>query len=373
MSLHENHTYELVKLPKGKRALKNKWVYRLKTQEHSSQPKYKARLVVKGFSQKKGIDFEEIFSPVVKMSSIRVVLGIAASLNLEIEQLDVKTAFLHGDLEEEIYMEQPEGFKESGKENLVCRLKKSLYGLKQAPRQWYKKFDSFMTDHGYHRTTSDHCVYVKNFSDGDFVILLLYVDDMLIVGRDTIKIDRLKKELSKSFAMKDLGPARQILGMKISRDRQNGKLWLSQEKYIEKVLNRFNMSKAKEVSTPLAGHFKLNIKQCPTSEKDKEDMKKVPYASAVGSLMYAMVCTRPDIAHAVGVVSRYLSNPGKEHWNAVKWILRYLKGTSRLCLCFDNGKTMLDGYTDADMAGDLDNRKSTFGYLMIFAGGAVSW
>lgn len=276
------------------------------------------------------------------MSSIRVVLGIAANLNLESEQLVVKTVFLHGDLEEKIYTEQPEEFKESGKENPVCRLKKNLYGLKQAPKQWYKKFDSFMIDYKYHRTTSDHCVYVKNFSDGDFVILLLYVDDMLIVDRDTIKIDRLKKELSKSFAMKDLGPTRQILGMKISRDRQNGKLWLSQEKYIEKVLNRFNMSNAKEVSTPLAGHFKLNIKQNPTSEKDKEDMKKIPYASTVGSLMYAMVCIRPDIAHAVGVVSRYLSNPGKELWNPVKWIFRYLKGTSRLCQCFGNGKTMLD-------------------------------
>ena len=173
--------------------------------------------------------------------------------------------------------------------------------------------------------------------------------------------------------MKDLGPAQQILGMKIVRNRQNEKFWLSQEKYIEKVLDRFNMSNAKEVGTPLAGHFKLSVSQCPTSEKDKEEMKKVPYASAVGSLMYAMVCTRLDIAHAVGVVSQYLSNPRKEHWNAVKWILRYLKGTSKLCLCFGNGKTMLDGYADADMAGDLDNRKSTSGYLMTFAGGAMSW
>ncbi|KAI5327124.1 hypothetical protein L3X38_026520 [Prunus dulcis] len=207
-SLHENHTYDLVNLPKGRRALKNKWVYRLKTEENNSKPRFKARLVVKGFSQKKGIDFEEIFSPVVKMSSIRVVLGLAASLNLEIEQLDVKTAFLHGDLEEEIYMEQPEGFKVKGKEDLVCRLKKSLYGLKQAPRQWYKKFDSFMIEHRYRRTTSDHCVFVKRFDDGEFIILLLYVDDMLIVGQNSDKISKLKKELSKSFAMKDLGPAK---------------------------------------------------------------------------------------------------------------------------------------------------------------------
>jgi ATP-binding cassette subfamily B (MDR/TAP) protein 1 len=140
-----------VSLPKGKKALKNKWVYRVKTEEHSSHPRYKARLVVKGSSQKKGIDFDEIFSPVVKMSLIRVVLGIAATMNLEIEQLDVKTAFLHGDLEEEIYIEQLEGFIVEDKEHQLCRLKKSLYGLKQAPRQWYKKFESFMTKLGYRK------------------------------------------------------------------------------------------------------------------------------------------------------------------------------------------------------------------------------
>ena len=165
-SLYDNHTYELMNLPKGKKALKNKWVFKLKTEEKSSQPRYKARLVVKGFSQKEGVDFSEIFSPVVKMSSIRVVLGLAASMDLEIQQMDVKTAFLHGELEEEIYMEQPEGFQMKGKEDLVCRLKKSLYGLKQAPRQWYKKFESFMGEHGYQKTTSDHCVFAKRFPDG---------------------------------------------------------------------------------------------------------------------------------------------------------------------------------------------------------------
>ncbi|KAI4334907.1 hypothetical protein L6164_013609 [Bauhinia variegata] len=162
---------------------------------------------------------------------------------------------------------------------------------------------------------------------------------MLIIEHDTKKIGDLKKELSKSFAMKDLSAAKQILGMKIICDRKNGKLWLSQQKYIEKVLERFIMGNAKPVGTPLAGHFKLSKKQCPT----------------------------------IGVVSRYLSNPGKEHWQAVKWILRYLKGTSRFCLCFGAGKPVLDGYTDADMVGDVDSRKSTSGYMMTFAGGAVSW
>ncbi|KAL6344420.1 hypothetical protein AAG906_039676 [Vitis piasezkii] len=227
------------------------------------------------------IEFEDIFSPMVKMSSIRVVLGLATSMNLEIKQLNVKTVFLHGDLDEEIYMEQPKGFTIKGKEHLVCRLKKNLYGLKQAPRQWYKKFDSFMVEHG-----------------------------------------------------------------------TNGKLWLSQENYIEKVLDKFNMGKAKPVNSPLGSHLKLSSKQSPSSEKEKEEMRKVPYASAVGSLMYVMVCMRLDIAHVVGVVSRFLSNPSKEHWAAMKWILR----------C-----------TDADMAGDDDSRKSTSGYLITFLRGAVSW
>ncbi|KAL5842405.1 hypothetical protein ACOSQ3_013008 [Xanthoceras sorbifolium] len=372
-SLHENKTFELVKLPKGKKALKNKWVFRIKHEEHSSHPRFKARLVVKGFSQRKGIDFDEIFSPVVKMTSIRAVLGLAASLDLEVEQMDVKTAFLHGDLEEEIYMEQPEGFKQKGNEDYVCRLKKSLYGLKQAPRQWYKKFESVMGEQGYKKTTSDHCVFVQKFSDDDFIVLLLYVDDMLIVGRNVSRINSLKKQLSKSFAMKDLGPAKQILGMRITRDRSAKKVWLSQEKYIEKVLQRFNMDKAKEISCPLANHFRLSSKQCPSTDKEKEETDGIPYASAVGSLMYAMVCTRPDIAHAVGVVSRFLSNPGKEHWTAVKWIFRYLRGTSKMCLRFGETNHVLVGYTDADMAGDVDSRKSTSGYLITFAGGAVSW
>ena len=307
------------------------------------------------------------------MSSIRTVLGIAASMNLEVEKLDEKTAFLHGDLEEEIYMEQPEGFIDKGNDQLVCKLKKSLYGLKQAPRQWYRKFDSFMTDHGYSRTTSGHCVFVKKYPDGNFIILFLYVDDMLIVGQDTSKISKLKSELSKSFSMKDLGPAKKILGIRIVRDRSLRLIWLSQEHYIKKVLERFNMEKAKHVNCPLAGHFKISSSQCPTSDEEKKEMQKIPYASIVGSLMYAMVCTRLDIAHAVGVVSRFLSDPGKEHWAAMKWILRYLQGTSKMSLCFGKGEPILDGFTDSDMAGDINSRKSTSGYLITFAGGAVAW
>ena len=161
--------------------------------------------------------------------------------------------------------------------------------------------------------------------------------------------------------------------MRIMRDRKKKKLWLSQEKYIENVLDRFNMKSAKLVGTPLATHFKLSTDLCPCDDKEKEEMTKIPYASVVGSLMYAMVSTRPDIAHSVGVVGRFLVNPGKQHWEAVKWILRYLKGTSHHCLCFGDNNIVLEGFTDADMAGDMDTRKSTTGYLYTFAGATVSW
>jgi ATP-binding cassette subfamily B (MDR/TAP) protein 1 len=172
-------------------------------------------------------------------------------------------------------------------------------------------------------------VFTKRYVEGDFIILLLYVDDMLIIGNGTKRIAFLKKALSKSFAMKDLGLAKQILGMKISRDRSKKLLWLSQERYIEKVLERFNMKDARSVTSPLAGHHKLSSEQCPSSKEEKEEMSRVPYQSTVGSLMYAMVCTRPNIAYVVGVVSRFMTNLTKSHWNALKWILRYLKVTSR--------------------------------------------
>ncbi|CAJ2648559.1 unnamed protein product [Trifolium pratense] len=334
-SLEKNGTWSLTKLPKEKKALHNRWVYRLKEESDGSR-RYKARLVVKGFQQKQGIDFTEIFSPVVKMTTIRVILSIVAAENLHLEQLDVKTAFLHGDLEEDIYMTQPEGFEVPGKENLVCKLNKSLYGLKQAPRQWYKKFNEFMRS-------------------------------------NMAEINRLKQKLAENFEMKDLGPAKQILGMRILRNRSEGTLKLSQEKYIHKLLDRFSLEDAKTRNTPLGSHLKFSKNQSSQIDEEKCYMSKVPYASAVGSLMYAMVCTRPDIAHAVGVVSRFLSNPAKEHWEGVKWILRYLKGTSEMCLCFRKGNISLQGFSDADLGGDLDTRKSTTGYIFTLGGTAVSW
>ena len=191
---------------------------------------------------------------------------------------------------------------------------------------------------------------MKKFDGGDFLILLLYVDNMLIVGQDPKKIRILKKVLSKSFAMKDMGPAKQILGMHIVRDQTKKLLWLSQEKYVTKLLQRFNMADAKPVGSTLPTNCKLSGKQSTKIKADKTEMIQIPYASTVGSLMYAMVCTRPDIGYAVGVVSRFMSNSVRENWVAIKWILRYLKGTSSVCLRFGSGKPLLEGLTDLDMS-----------------------
>nr|XP_009787759.1 PREDICTED: uncharacterized protein LOC104235647 [Nicotiana sylvestris] len=294
-------------------------------------------------------------------------------IDLEELALDVKTAFLHGDLEDTIYMDQPEGFLAEGKKDHVCQLKKSLYGLKQSPRQWYKRFDAFMTTHEFSRSAFDSCVYHKKMSGNSMIYLLLYVDDMLIAANNITEINALKKLLSKEFDMKDLGAAKKILGMEISRE--DDVVHLSQKRYIERVLERFNMQTCKPVSTPLAPHFKLSESQMPQSEDEVEHMSKIPYASAVGSIMYAMVCTRPDIAQSVSVVSRYMSNPGKRHWEAVKWILRYLKGASGVGLTFRKSGTGISilGYVDSDYAGDLDRRRSTTGYIFTLVGSAVSW
>jgi len=225
----------------------------------------------------------------------------------------------------------------------------------------------------YNRLNADPCAYFKRFSEKDFIILLLYVDDMLVAGPNKDRIKELKAQLAREFEMKDLGLANKILGMQIHRDRNNRKIWLSQRNYLRKVLRRFNMEDCKPISTPLSVNFKLSSSMCPSSEAERMEMSRVPYASAVGSLMFAMICTRPDIAHAVGVVSRYMANPGREHWNAVKRILRYIKGSIDVALCYGGSDFIVRGYVDSDYAGDFDKSKSTTGYVFTLASGAVSW
>ncbi|KAJ4711012.1 Retrovirus-related Pol polyprotein from transposon TNT 1-94 [Melia azedarach] len=374
-SLHKNQTWELTKRLRDRKIVTCKWVYKKKEGETSVEGiKYKARVVARGFTQREGVDYNEIFSPVVRHTSIRVLLAIVAHQDLELEQLDMKTAFLHGELEEEIYMTQPDGFQVSGKEDYVCKLKKSLYGLKQSPRQWYKRFDSYMIEIGYTRSPYDCCVYYSKATNGSLIYLVLYVDDMLIAAENKSDVQKLKDLLSIEFEMKDLGAARKILGMEIYRDRSKKKLFLSQKGYIQKILSRFGMSTAKPIDTPSAANAHLSVAFAPKSVEEKEYMSRVPYTSAVGSLMYAMVCTRPDLAQSVSVVSGFMGEPSKEHWQAVKRIFRYLKGTFDVGLIYGGDtQCLVTGFSDSDYAGDVDSRRSMTGYVFTLGSSVVSW
>ncbi|KAM1000142.1 hypothetical protein ACFX2A_006927 [Malus domestica] len=300
-----------------------------------------------------------------KVESLRIILSLVAHYDLELHQMDVKTAFLNGELEEEIYMQQPMGFVREGQENMVCKLNKSIYGLKQASRQWFMKFDQKVTAMGFIENKIDDCIYVK-VCGSKFVFLILYVDDILLASNCMNMLLETKGLLSKTFEMKDMGNASFVLGIEIVRNRSKKLLGLSQKSYIEKVLQNGEV--------PMGKGDRLNKSQCPKNELEKHGMSTKPYASLVGSLMYAQVCTRPDLAFAISVLGRYQANPGEQHWVAAKKVLRYLQRTKSYMLVYRSVENLeLVGYTDSDFAGCLDDRKSTSGYVFTLGGAAVSW
>jgi len=347
-SMADNGVWDLVELPEGKKPIGCKWIFKTKRDSLGNIERYKARLVAKGFTQKEGIDFKETFSPVSTKDSFRIIMALVAQFDLELHQMDVKTAFLNGDIEETIYMVQPENFESHDSKHLVCRLKKSLYGLKQTSRQWYWKFDDIVSSFGFKENIVDQCIYLK-VSGSKFIILVLYVDDILLASSCVDLLRETKDFLSNKFEMKDLGEASYVLGIKIHRDRSRYTLGLSQKAYIEKVLARFDMQDCAPGDTPVSKGDKYSLKQCPITDLEIKEMDKVPYASAVGSLMYAQVCTRPDIAYIVGVLGRFLKSPGLVHWKAVKRVMRYLQRTKDLIFTYrrtDHFEVI--GYFDID-------------------------
>lgn len=368
-SLIDNETWVLAELPKGKNVVGSKWVFKVKYNADGSVERYKARLVAKGYSQIPGLDYYETFAPVAKLTSIRTILAIAAQRDMEIHQMDVKTAFLNGDLTEEIYMEQPEGF-ESDDANLVCKLKKTIYGLKQSPRAWNIKLDTFLKSLGFIQSTADPCIYVK-WESQFMTIISVYVDDLIIACDSTENLLNIKNALNQKFSMTDLGELHYCLGMQITRKRKEKSIFINQEKYIHDMLSKFGMDDCKPVSTPLEP-----ISNNETIDQNSVDMSKIPYRSAVGSIMYAMVGTRPDIAAAFGYVSRYLDKPEWKHWIAVKRIFRYLKGTMDSGISFkfsDENNINLVGFADSDWASDPVDRKSISGYVFMLSNGPISW
>lgn len=366
-SLIENKTWTLCELPKNRKAIKNKWIFKTKRDANGNISRYKARLVVKGCSQKYGIDYQEIFSPVVRYSTIRFLMAFAVKNDLKIHQMDAVTAFLQGELNDEvIYMEQPQGFKQN--ENLVCKLNKALYGLKQSSRVWNLKLDDAMKKYGFKQSDYDPCMYYI-MKENNILIVTIYVDDFLIFFNNEQMLKDLKQFLTSNFKMKDLQEAEYCLGIKITRDFNNGKLWLDQENYTRNILEKFNMMNCKPVSTPTDPSQKLT-----KSDSIDDSMKNVPYQEAVGSLLFLAQISRPDIAYAVHSVSRFNNNPNQIHWTAVKRIMRYLKGTLQFKLEYSkDGNNEIVGFSDADWANDEQDRHSVSGYVFKLANGPISW
>ncbi|WVZ58341.1 hypothetical protein U9M48_008620, partial [Paspalum notatum var. saurae] len=297
---------------------------------------YKARLVARGFRQIQGVDYDETFSPIVMLKSIRILLAIG------VWQMDVKMAFLNGNLSEVVYMTQPEGFVDPQN------------ARKQASRSWNLYFDEVVKGFGFIKNAEEPCVY-KKVSGSALVFLVLYVGDILLIENDIPMLEAVKDSLRKSFSMKDLGEVAYILGIKIYRDRSKCLIGLSQSIYIDKVLKRFNMHDSKKGFLPMSPGMNLSKTQCPSTTDEQKRMSEIPYASAIRSIMYAMICTRPHDSFALSVTSRYQSCPGEGHWIAVKNILK------------------TKGYTDAGFKTNKDDSRSQAGFISCLNGGAVSW
>jgi hypothetical protein len=364
-SLQANDTWDLVSLPTGRRALTSRWVFKVKRDEMGKVDRYKGRLVARGFAQQHGVDYEETYSPVVRFDTIRALLAHAVQSGLHVHQMDVETAFLNGELEEEVFMQQPEGYAEPGKEDLVCRLKKSLYGLKQSPRCWNKAFRDYMEESKFVQATADACVFVR----GD-TIVAVYVDDLILLAPSEKELCEVKVGLSNRFKMKDLGSLHYILGIGVVQEK--GQISINQGNYIDGLLKRYGMGDCKPVATPADGSVQLVADDGYSNLVDRGI-----YQSMVGSLLYAAVATRPDIAQAVSSVSRFNAAPTEAHLTAVKRVLRYLKGSAGLCLAYRSSSSGGDdkavGYSDADWAGDCDSRRSTTGSVFLAAGAAITW
>lgn len=361
-SLIKNHTWELTDRPQNTTLVDNKWVFKIKEGGKNSPSIFKARLVARGFTQEHGINYHETFSPVVRFTSIRAILATAAQRKMTIRQFDVKTAFLNGDLKEVVYMEQPIGFTDGTKR--VCRLKKSLYRLKQASRCWNEKFTGFIKKFGFIQCNSDPCVFVSKRGN-ETTILAIYVDDGIIVGDNENEIRRVIIHLREKFEIKEM-KVDCFLGLEINQN-EDGSIFLYQTRYAKKVLKRFDMAECDGVITP----SNPNQQMC---NFDESDQSSFPYRKLIGSLMYLSIGTRADIAHAVGIASRYVEKPTVVHERAGKRILKYIKKHLNFGILFFSSSTReLSVYTDADYAGDIDTRRSTSGSAFIYSGGIISW
>ena len=364
-AIENNNTWELTNLPAGAKTIGLKWIFKTKLNENGEVEKYKARLVAKGYSQQYGVDYTEVFAPVARWDTIRMVIALAAQKGWNVYQLDVKSAFLHGELNEEVFVDQPQGYVKKGDELKVYKLRRALYGLKQAPRAWYSRIEAYFTKEGFERCPYEHTLFVKLSERGNILIVSLYVDDLIFTGNDENMFKEFKKSMEKEFNMSDLGKMHYFLGVEVIQNKEG--IYICQRKYVTDLLERFGMEKSNLSRNPIAPGCKLI--------KDENGVKvdATKYKQIVGCLMY-LAATRPDLMYVLSLISRFMNCPTELHMHAVKRVLRYLNGTINLGIMYKrDGSEKLEAYTDSDYAGDLDDRKSTSGYVFMLSSGAVSW
>ena len=360
-SIKDNDVWELVPRPMNQKVVGALWVLKIK-----ENGLYKARFCAKGYAQQWGIDFTDTFAPVAKYTSVRTLFAIAAGLGLKVHQMDVVTAFLYGHLEETVYVEQPEGYVEPGHENWVYLLKRALYDLKQAPYAWYENIKAALRGFEFVRCEMDHGIFVTT-KNGHLVYLVVYVDDLLIMGERTKDIEEIKDQLKNRYKMKDLGIARRFLGMDIEYG-EDGSIKLHLKQYLQGVLERHNLQDCNSVSTPMD----TSVKLVATTDADAlADPKE--YQQIVGEIQFAAVVARPDVSCAVSTLAQFNIKPSSKHLAAAKRVLRYLKGTVDAGVVYSPPAGEATAFSDADWAGDQDSRRSRTGYVVMLNNGAISW
>jgi Reverse transcriptase (RNA-dependent DNA polymerase) len=361
-AIEENGTWEAADLPKGRKAVGSKWVFKEKKDSHGNTIKFKARLVAQGFSQKFGVDYDEVFAPVARQTTFRLLLSVAGTRKYKVKQYDIKSAFLNGKLEEEIYMKQPPGFQDGDK---VYRLRKSLYGLKQSARVWNQTLHDALVKQGCRQNEVDNCLYSRKLR-GNVIYILIHVDDLLVAGSNEDDMEQLMKEIEKNFEMTNLGGASHYLGIDIEQD-SDGRFFISQPAYIDSIVAEAGLENSKISKFPLDTGY---AKQLGTPLESNEEYRKL-----IGMLLYLTTNTRPDIAASVSILSRKVEHPRDNDMNEVKRVIKYLKGTRQLKLMINDvsGNNELTVYSDANWAEDTDDRKSNTGYFVSVNGGTISW
>lgn len=365
-ALEENGTWSVVPLPHGKHAIGCRWVYKIKYASNGTVDRHKARLVAKGYTQQEGVDFFETFSPVAKLTSVKIVLALAAVNQWHLEQLDINNAFLNGDLSEEVYMDLPLGysFNKDTTTKLVCKLHKSLYGLRQASRQWYSKFSHSVLDFGFTQSKSDYALFTKG-TGSSFVALLVYVDDSIIVGPTQSIIESLKTSLKTHFKLKELGHLKYFLGLEIARSTKG--IYLFQRQYALQLLEDTGLLAGKPTRIPMDPNVKLSV-------NDGDPLEDAAiYRRLIGRLLYLTI-SRPDIAYAVHKLSQFVTQPRVPHLMAAHHLLKYIKSSPAQGIFFSASSSLqLKAFSDADWAACVDTRRSVTGFCVFLGDSLVSW